>query len=91
MHTTLRDYLTSPNVSLTVHPNANCSTARNNAASLRWPVVDEWRGWTDFNIENIDTLLGTLHDTSFEVAEPPPPLKSSLLLRHESPFDFVLI
>ena len=90
MHTTLRAYLTNPNVSLTVHPHANCSAARNDAASWRWSVVDEWQPWTDFNIENIDTLLGTLLDTSFEVAEPPPPLKSSRLLRHESQFDFVL-
>lgn len=91
MHTTLRTYLTSPNVSLTVHANANCSAARNDAASLRWPVVDEWRRWADFNIANIDALLGPILDTSFEVADPPPSLKSSRLLRHENQFDFVLI
>lgn len=91
MHTTLRAYLTSPNVPLTVHPEANCSAARNDAASLRWSVVDEWRRWTGFNIKNIDNLLGTLLDLSFEVADPPPPLQSPRHLRHEGHFDFVLV
>ena len=91
MHTTLRAYLTSPNVSLAVHPQANCSAARNDAASWRWPVVDQWRLWEDFNIENINTLFGTLLDTSFELADPPQPLKSPRQLRHENQFEFVLI
>ena len=91
MHTTLRAYMTSPNMSLIVHPDANCSAARNDPVSLSWPVVDEWGPWTDFNIENIDNLLGNLLDTSFEVADPPPPLESSRLLHHESQFDFVLV
>ena len=78
-------------MSLSVHPEANCSSARKDAASLRWPVVDEWRRWTDFNIENIDNLLGTLLDLSFGVADPPPPLKSPRHLRHEGQFDFVLV
>lgn len=78
-------------MSLTVHPQANCSTGRHDAASLTWPVVNEWHSWADFKIENINALLGTLLDTSFEVVDPPPPLKSSHVLRHESQFDFVLI
>lgn len=91
MYTTLRAYLTNPNVPLTVHPNANCSTPRNDAASWRWPVVDEWQLWEDFNAKTINTLFGTLLDTFFELADPPRPLKSPRQLRHESQFEFVLI
>ena len=88
--TTLRAYLTSPNASLTVHPEANCSSVRNDDAALTWSVVQQWDEWEEFSMENIDNLLGNLLDTTFEVANPPPPLKTPRLLRHESQFDFIL-
>ena len=89
--TTLRAFWTSSSVSLTAHPNASCPVARNDAASWRWLVVDEWRPWAEFNVEDADTLFEKLLNTSFEVTDQPPPLKWPRLLRHESQFKFVLI
>jgi hypothetical protein len=88
--TTLREYLTRTNQTFTVHPKASCFI-RNVPASQNWPMVEEWSQWGDFNMENIDDLLGPLLDTTFDVADPPPPLESSKILLHETQFEFALI
>ncbi|KIW76977.1 hypothetical protein Z517_09421 [Fonsecaea pedrosoi CBS 271.37] len=91
MRTTLRAYLTRPNVPLSVHSEATCAQVRTDDAAQNWPPIDQWGIWGDFNIDNIETLFGTLLDTTFEVADPPPPLNSMRCLRHESHLDFILI
>ncbi|OAG35645.1 hypothetical protein AYO21_10185 [Fonsecaea monophora] len=91
MRTTLRAYLTSPNVPLSLHPKATCAQVRTDGAAQNWPPVDKWRIWGDFNMDNIETLFGTLLDTTFEVADPLPPLNSLRCLRYERHLDFILI
>ncbi|OAL29735.1 hypothetical protein AYO20_09119 [Fonsecaea nubica] len=91
MYTTLRAYLTRPNVPLSVHPKVNGAQVRTDGAAQNWSPVDKWGIWADFNIDTIETLFGTLLDTTFKVAKPPPPLNSLRCLQYESHLDFILI
>jgi hypothetical protein len=90
MRCTLRKYLSFSNQSLTIHKGASCSQARNDEASSRWPIVDRWTTWQDFQFDNINTLFQPLLDTEFDLADPPQPLDSLNILRRERAFEMAL-
>ena len=87
--TTLRSYLCSPNPELKFHVDdiRELSTAE---TQTREPIEGK-DAWTDFDLDNINAVFGSVLDHRFDLPDAPPVYPAQLCVRDEACFDALLI